>query len=49
MVSESNYLKAKGRYKPSDEQIIGLSRIDKIDFSGKIHLSDKPSKTDILY
>jgi type I restriction enzyme S subunit len=38
----------KGRYKPDDQAIKGLQRIEKIDFSGKIYLSDKPSKTDMI-
>lgn len=38
----------KGRYKPDDQGIKGLQRIEKIDFSGKIYLSDKPSKTDMI-
>lgn len=38
----------KGRYKPDDNVISGLKRIDKIDFSGNIFLSEKPSKTDMI-
>lgn len=38
----------KGRYKPNDAAIKGLKRIEKIDFSGNIFLSDKPSKTDMI-
>jgi type I restriction enzyme S subunit len=38
----------KGRYKPNDTAIKGLKRIEKIDFSGNIFLSDKPSKTDMI-
>jgi type I restriction enzyme S subunit len=38
----------KGRYKPDDKAISGLQRIDKIDFSGNIFLSEKPSKTDMI-
>lgn len=38
----------EGRYKPNDIAIKGLKRIDKIDFSGKIHISDKPSNTDMI-
>lgn len=38
----------KGRYKPDDQGIKGLQRIEKIDFSGNIYLSDKPSKTDMI-
>lgn len=36
------------RFKPSDIKLKGLKRIDKIDFSGTIHLSDKPSNTDMI-
>lgn len=38
----------KGRYKPNDEEISGLQRIEKIDFSGNIFLSDKASKTNMI-
>ncbi|WP_288790841.1 restriction endonuclease subunit S [uncultured Elizabethkingia sp.] len=38
----------KGRYKPDDVKIKHLKRIDKIDFSGQIYLSNKPSKTDMI-
>lgn len=38
----------KGRHKPDDQAIKGLQRIEKIDFSGNIYLSDKPSKTDMI-
>jgi len=37
-----------GRYKPNDKKIKGLKRIDKIDFSGHIYISEKPSKTDMI-
>lgn len=48
-VKFSDFLKErKGRYKPNDESIKGLKRIEKIDFSGQIYLSDKPSKTDMI-
>ena len=36
------------RFKPSDPKIKGLKRIEKIDFSGNIYLSDKPSNTDMI-
>lgn len=36
------------RFKPKDKAIAGLKRIDKIDFSGTIYLSDKPSNTDMI-
>ena len=38
----------KGKYKPDDKVVAGLQRVDKIDFSGKIHLSEKGSKTDLI-
>lgn len=48
-VKFSDFLKErKGRYKPNDPFIKGLKRIDKIDFSGNIFLSEKPSKTDMI-
>ena len=36
------------RFKPKDVSIAGLKRIDKIDFSGKIFISEKPSNTDMI-
>ena len=38
----------EGRYKPDDKIISQYQRLDKIDFSGNIHISDKPSKTDMI-
>lgn len=38
----------EGRYKPNDPTIVGLKRIDKINFSGQIFLSDKGSNTDMI-
>ena len=38
----------KGKYKPSDKAIQGLKRIEKIDFSGKFHIGDKSSKTNMI-
>ena len=38
----------EGRYKPNDKAIQELKRIDKINFSGTIFLSDKPSNTDMI-
>jgi len=38
----------KGRFKPNDDKINGLKRIEKIDFSGNIYLSDKTSNTDMI-
>ena len=37
-----------GRYKPDDVRIAKYKRLDKIDFSGTIHISDKPTKTDMI-
>ena len=37
-----------GRYKSDDKIISQYQRLDKIDFSGNIHVSDKPSKTDMI-
>ncbi len=38
----------EGRYKPDDDKVSKCKRLDKIDFSGTIHLSDKPTKTDMI-
>ena len=38
----------EGRYKPNDKEISKYQRLDKIDFSGHIHISDKPTKTDMI-
>jgi type I restriction enzyme S subunit len=38
----------EGRYKPNSPDINGLKRIDKINFSGQIFLSDKSSNTDMI-
>ena len=38
----------EGRYKPDDSKISKYKRLDKIDFSGTIHISDKPTKTDMI-
>jgi type I restriction-modification system specificity subunit len=38
----------QGRYKPDDNAIVTYKRLDKIDFSGTIHISEKPSKTDMI-
>ena len=37
-----------GRYKPDDSTIAQYQRLDKIDFSGTIHISTKPTKTDMI-
>lgn len=37
-----------GRYKPDDPTISKYQRLDKIDFSGTIHISNKPTKTDMI-
>jgi type I restriction enzyme S subunit len=38
----------ENRFKPNDKAISELKRIDKIDFSGNIFISDKPSNTDMI-
>ena len=38
----------EGRYKPDDSKISKYKRLDKIDFSGTIYISDKPTKTDMI-
>lgn len=38
----------KGKYKPEDPSVSNLRRIEKIDFSGKIYISDKPSRTNMI-
>lgn len=48
-VPMSEFLKHRDlRFKPKDEQIIDLRRIEKIDFSGNIITSTKPSNTDMI-
>ena len=37
-----------GRYKPDDPTLARYQRLDKIDFSGTIHISNKPTKTDMI-
>jgi len=37
-----------GKYKADAEEIVGLKRIDKIDFSGNFHIAQKPSKTNMI-
>lgn len=36
------------KYKPIEANNLGLKRVDKIDFSGKYHLSDKLTNTDMI-
>lgn len=38
----------KGRYKPTDTEIEGLKRIEKINFSGNFHIGIKSSNTDMI-
>ncbi len=48
-VKIGQFLKVRqGKYKPDDATIADLKRLSKIDFSGYIHLSDKPTKTDMI-
>ena len=45
----NKFLKERiGRYKPNDPAVSKLKRLDKIDFSGGMHFSDKSSKTDMI-
>ena len=48
-VKINQFLKEReGRYDPGNEAVHSLKRLNKIDFSGEIHLSDKGSKTDMI-
>lgn len=48
-VNIGSFLKEReGRFDPSDNVVKNLKRLNKIDFSGEIHLSDKGSKTDMI-
>jgi type I restriction enzyme S subunit len=48
-VKLGEFLKVReNRFKPNDKAIADLKRIDKIDFSGEIFVSDKPSNTDMI-
>ena len=48
-VKLGDFLKVRdNRFKPNDKAIANLKRIDKIDFSGEIFISDKPSNTDMI-
>lgn len=48
-VKLSDFLRVRDdRFKPNDAAIEGLKRVDKIDFSGQIYLSNSPSKTDMI-
>ena len=48
-VKIGDFLKERqGRYKPDDEAITKYKRLNKIDFSGMIHICEKPSKTDMI-
>ena len=48
-VKLGDFLKVRGnRFKPNDKKIADLKRIDKIDFSGKIFISEKLSNTDMI-
>jgi type I restriction enzyme, S subunit len=38
----------KGRFKPQEANTKGIKRIEKIDFSGKYYLVDKPTNTDMI-
>lgn len=48
-VKLGSFLKVReDRFDPADRRIKGLKRVDKIDFSGNLHLSVSPSKTDMI-
>ena len=48
-VKLGNFLNVRdNRFKPNDKAISHLRRIEKIDFSGEIFISDKPSNTDMI-
>jgi type I restriction enzyme S subunit len=48
-VKLGEFLKVRdNRFKPNDKSIADLKRIDKIDFSGEIFISDKQSNTDMI-
>ena len=36
------------KYKPDDDRLKGLKRLDKINFNGNIYLSEKSTKTDMI-
>lgn len=38
----------EGKFKPNDDAIYGLKRIEKIDFSGKFYVANKPSNTNMI-
>jgi len=45
----SSFLKKREtRIKPIEANRIGLKRLNKIDFSGKMHLLEKPTNTDMI-
>ena len=49
VVKISSFLTSREeRYKPDDSNLDGLKRLDKINFSGNIYLSEKPTKTDMI-
>ncbi len=42
-VQLGDFLKVRdNRFKPNDKSLEGLQRVDKIDFSGQIYLSNSP-------
>ena len=38
----------EGKYKPTAIELNGLKRVDKIDFSGNLHIAQKPSNTNMI-
>jgi type I restriction enzyme, S subunit len=48
-VKIGSFLKERvGRYKPAEANATGLKRVEKIDFSGKYHLVNKHTNTDMI-
>ena len=49
LVPISSFLQDRpGRYDPNDSAIGELRRLEKIDFAGTIHISDKATKTNMI-
>ena len=45
----SSFLKERqSRIKPVEANKMNLKRLNKIDFSGKMHIVDKPTNTDMI-
>jgi len=49
LTSISDFLfEREGKFKPSDDTISGLKRLEKIDFSGNFYIANKPSNTNMI-